>query len=129
MIIDLDIFEQQYIDNFVYLGVPLKDAGSRIRNSGSISKIDKISKTGRDHISQIIYVKCTTLNCQDSVEIKLGHATSTFLLNKKRGVHGELEELIQKNTCNSKIVIPLSDISILEGAKIRYKSKKYPKGF
>ena len=64
----------------------LKDAGSRIRNSGSISKIDKISKTGRDHISQIIYVKYTTLNCQDSVEIKLGHATSTFLLNKKRGV-------------------------------------------
>ena len=42
---------------------------------------------------------------------------------------GELEELIQKNTCNSKIVIPLSDISILEGAEIRYKSKKYPKGF
>ena len=70
----------------VYLRVPLKDAGSRIRNSGSIPKIDKISKTGRDHISQIIYLKCTTLNCQDSVEIKLGHATSTFLLNKKRGV-------------------------------------------
>ena len=86
VLIDPDIFEQQYIDNFVYLGVPLKDAGSRIRNSGSISKIDKISKTGRDHISQIIYVKYTTLNCQDSVEIKLGHATSTFLLNKKRGV-------------------------------------------
>ena len=88
VLIDPDIFEQQYIDNFVYLGVPLKDAGSRIRNLGSISKIDKISKTGRDHISQIIYVKYTTLNCQDSVEIKLGHATSTFLLDKKRGVTG-----------------------------------------
>ena len=43
--------------------------------------------------------------------------------------HGELEELIQKNTCNSKIVIPLNYISILEGAEIRYKSKKSPKGF
>ena len=42
---------------------------------------------------------------------------------------GELEELIQKKTCNSKMVIPINDISILEGAEIRYKSKKYPKGF
>ena len=42
---------------------------------------------------------------------------------------GELEKLIQKNTCNSKMVIPISDISILEGAEVRYKPKKYPKGF
>ena len=42
---------------------------------------------------------------------------------------GELKKLIQKNTCNSKMVIPISDISILEGAEIIYKSKKYPKGF
>ena len=54
---DPDIFEQQYIDNFVYLGVPIKNAGSRIRNSGSISKIDKISKTGRDHISNKTFLE------------------------------------------------------------------------
>ena len=28
VLIHPDIFEQQYIDNFVYLGVPLKDPGS-----------------------------------------------------------------------------------------------------
>jgi len=35
-------------------------------------------------------VKYATPTCQDSVEIKHGHATSTFLLNKKRGVIGIL---------------------------------------
>ena len=42
---------------------------------------------------------------------------------------GVLEELIEKNVSHSKMVIPISDISSLEGAKMRYKFNKYPKGF
>ena len=40
-----------------------------------------------------------------------------------------LEELIEKNVSHSKMVIPISDISSLEGAEMRYKFNKYPKGF
>ena len=42
---------------------------------------------------------------------------------------GVLEELIEKNTCHSKMVMPISDTATLEGAKIRYKINKYPEGF
>ena len=42
---------------------------------------------------------------------------------------GVLEELIEKNVSHSKMVIPISDISSLEGAKMTYKFNKYPKGF
>ena len=75
---DILFYEKAFIFLVYWLALPttdLKDAGSRIRNSGTISKIDKISKMRRDHISQIIYIKYTTLDCQDSVETKLGHAT------------------------------------------------------
>ena len=40
----------------------------------------------RAQYEPIQYINYTTSNCQYSVEIKLGHATSTFLHNeKKRG--------------------------------------------
>ena len=42
---------------------------------------------------------------------------------------GVLEELIEKNVSHSKMVIHITDISSLEGAKMRYKFNKYPKGF
>ena len=42
---------------------------------------------------------------------------------------GVLEELIEKNVSHSKMVIHITDISSLEGAKMKYKFNKYPKGF
>ena len=40
-----------------------------------------------------------------------------------------LEELIEKYVSHSKMVISISDISSLEGAEMKYKFNKYPKGF
>ena len=39
-----------------------------------------------DHISKKIYSKSMIVQCPDSTKFKLGHATSTSLLTKKRGV-------------------------------------------
>ena len=39
-----------------------------------------------------------------------------------------LEGLIEKNVSHSKMVIHITDISSLEGAKMKYKFNKYPKG-
>ena len=52
-----------------------------LKNSKSVI----CSKMAHDHISKKFYSKSIIFKCPDSAKFRLGHATSTSLLIKKRG--------------------------------------------
>ena len=79
-----------------------KDGGSRIKKSGFIFKVEKISKTGRDHIFKTIRWNILPLIVKIQLKLSLVMQLQLFYLIRKEGCYGWL-----KFVCDPRNILPI----------------------